>query len=135
MDAKRCKGRPRLTVEGGLLGPRVEKLLVGTRDCTKVVDGVLKQMDVVLGVVGHELDVHGVLCSVEADWPRLGGSFAIRGVEALWPKKLYPKLRADGSLDEETIGNVHRQLATACLRRDPVERSRGRGGGVQRPAA
>lgn len=113
IDAKKYKGRPHLKVEGGLLRPRVEKLLVGTRNCTKVVDGVLKQIDVVRGVVGEGLPVYGVLCFVEADWPLIGGSFTTRGVQALWPKKLYSKLRADGPLDHETIADVHRLLASA----------------------
>ena len=98
IDAKKYKGRPQLKVEGGFLRPRVEKLLVGTRDCTKVVDGVLKQVDIVRGIVGDDLPIHGVLCFVEADWPLIGGSFTTRGVEALWPKRLYPKLKADGPL-------------------------------------
>jgi hypothetical protein len=37
IDAKMYAGRPRLRIEGGLFRPRVEKLLVGTRDCTKLV--------------------------------------------------------------------------------------------------
>src|SRR3954454_13975934 len=49
IDAKKYKGRPQLKIEGGFLRPRVEKLLVGTRDCTKLVDGVLKQVDIVQG--------------------------------------------------------------------------------------
>jgi len=52
IDAKRDKGRPELKVEGGLLRPRVEKVLVGRRDCTRLVDGVLKQADLVRDVVG-----------------------------------------------------------------------------------
>lgn len=67
IDPKRYKGRPSLKVEGGLLRPRVEKLLVGSRDCTKLVDGVLKQVDVVRGIVGDGVPVHGVLCFVDAD--------------------------------------------------------------------
>ena len=47
IEAKRYKGRPGLKIEGGILRPRVEKLLVGRRDSTKLVDGVLKQVDVV----------------------------------------------------------------------------------------
>lgn len=34
-------------MEGGILRPRTEKLLVGSRDCTKVVDGVLKRVALV----------------------------------------------------------------------------------------
>ena len=113
IDAKKYKGRPQLKIEGGFLRPRVEKLLVGTRDCTKLVDGVLKQVDIVRGVVGDDLPIHGVLCFVEADWPLIGGSFTTRGVEALWPKRLYPKLKADGPLLTQTIAEVHRSIATS----------------------
>lgn len=52
IDAKRYKGRPELRVEGGILRSRVERVLVGRRDCTKLVDGVLKQIDLVREVVG-----------------------------------------------------------------------------------
>ena len=51
IDAKRYKGRPELKIEGGILRPRIEKVLVGRRDCTKLVDGVLKQVDLVREVV------------------------------------------------------------------------------------
>lgn len=87
IDAKKYKGRPELKIEGGILRPRVEKVLVGRRDCTKLVDGVLKQIDLVRDVVG-EVPVTGALCFVEADWPLVGGAFATRGVQALWPKRL-----------------------------------------------
>lgn len=69
IDAKKYRGRPRLKVEGGLFRPREERLLVGSRDCTKLVDGVLRQVDVVRALLGIEVPVHGVLCFVEADWP------------------------------------------------------------------
>jgi len=113
IDAKKYKGRPRLKVEGGLLRARVEKLLVGARDCTKVVDGVLKQVDIVRSVTGDDVPVHGVLCFVEADWPLVGGSFSTRGVEALWPKKLYSKLSVDGPLVITALDDIHRRLASS----------------------
>lgn len=111
IDAKKYRGRPSLKVEGGFLSPRVEKLLIGTRNCTPVVDGVIKQVVIVRDLLADSVPVHGVLCFVETDWPLIGGSFTTRGVEALWPKKLYPKLRSEGPLDAETIGAVHRSLA------------------------
>jgi hypothetical protein len=113
IDAKKYKGRPQLKIEGGFLRPRVEKLLVGTRDCTKLVDGVLKQVDIVRGFISDDLPVHGVLCFVEADWPLIGGSFTTRGVEALRPKRLYPKLKADGPLLTQTVAEVHRRLGSS----------------------
>jgi hypothetical protein len=69
IDAKKYRGRPHLKVEGGFFRPREERLLVGSGDCTKLVDGVLKQVDVVRGLLDLEVPVHGVLCFVEADWP------------------------------------------------------------------
>lgn len=99
IDAKRYKGRPELMIEGGILRPRVEKVLVGRRDCSKLVDGVLKQIDHVRQVVG-DLPVTGALCFVEADWPLIGGSFTSRGVHVLWPKRLAKLLfEAEGSVD------------------------------------
>jgi hypothetical protein len=87
--------------------------MVGTRDCTKVVDGVLKQMDVVRAVVGADVAIHGVLCFVEADWPLIGGAFTTRGVHVVSPRKLYPKLHVDGPLATTEVEALHRQLAAA----------------------
>ena len=87
IDAKRYKGKPELRVEGGILRPRTEKLLVGRRDCTELVDGVLKQVDHVRDEVG-DMPITGALCFVEADWPLIGGAFTTRGVHVLWPKRL-----------------------------------------------
>jgi hypothetical protein len=113
IDAKKYKGRPSLKVEGGILRPRVEKLLVGTRDQTKLVDGVLKQVEVVRGIVGgDDIPVTGVLCFIEADWPLIGGAFTTRGVEVLWPRKLYPRLTTEGSIASD-VEDLHRRLASA----------------------
>lgn len=99
IDAKRYKGRPELKIEGGFLRPKAEKVLVGRRDCTKLVDGVLKQVDLVRYVVG-DVPVIGSLCFVEADWPLIGGAFATRGVQVLWPKRLAKLLvEAEGAVE------------------------------------
>lgn len=107
IDAKRYKGRPELKIESGILRARVEKVLVGRRDCTKLVDGVLKQIDLVRDVVG-DIPVTGALCFVEADWPLIGGAFTTRGVHALWPKRL-------AKLLIETKGSVDVQAARETL--------------------
>jgi hypothetical protein len=52
IDAKTYKGRPQLKVEGGFLRPRVQMLLVGGSDCTKFVDGVLRQTETVRAMIG-----------------------------------------------------------------------------------
>lgn len=113
IDAKKYKGRPQLRIEGGILRPRVERLLVGRRDCTTVVDGVLRQVEVVRAVVGDDVPVRGVLCFVEGDFPLFGGSFTTRDVQVLWPKKLYSQLHAAGVQTPETVAALHAQLARA----------------------
>lgn len=111
IDAKRYKGRLELKVEGGIVRPRVEKLLVGRRDCTKLVDGVLNQVGLVSEIVG-DLPVVGALCFVEADWPVVGGSFSTRGVRVLWPKRLAQHLRESAGAEVD-VAEVHRALAAA----------------------
>lgn len=117
VDAKRYRGRPTLRVEGGILRPRVEKLVVGGRNCTALVAGVHKQVGVVrdaLAAAGmDDVPVHGVLCFVDADWPLIGGSFVTGGVAVLWPKKLGERLRAEGTLDQSAVDAAHRALAGA----------------------
>lgn len=114
IDAKRYRGRPHLRVEGGILRVRVEKLMVGTRDCTKLVEGVAKQVRLVHDVVvalPTEAFVRGMLCFVEADWPLIGGAFAISDVDVLWPKKVAEKLLAPGNLAPDAVAEVHAVLA------------------------
>lgn len=58
VDAKRYKGRPQLRVEGGILRPRVETLMVGRRDCSKLIAGIRKQVDLVKAALAR-LSVRG----------------------------------------------------------------------------
>jgi hypothetical protein len=113
IDAKRYKGRPTLRVEGGIMRPRVERLLVGRRDCTKLVDGVAKQMVLVaeaLAAEGLSAPVKGALAFVDADWPHVGGSFTIRGLQVLWPKRL-ARMLAEPGKDVADVTAIHKALA------------------------
>jgi hypothetical protein len=115
IDAKRYKGRPHLRVQGGLLRPRTETLMVGSRDCTKLVTGVTKQVDLVRAAItaGDHADVpiRGMLCFVQADWPLIGGSFTTGGIDVLWPTKATEKITAAGPLSDDQVIALHRQLA------------------------
>jgi hypothetical protein len=117
IDAKRYKGQPRLRVEGGILRPRTEKLMVGSRDCTKLVTGVHKQLDRVRSALESadlaDVPVHGMLCFVEADWPLIGGTFTISELYVLFPRKAVEYLVKPGPLDDAAIQRVHRTLAEA----------------------
>ncbi len=113
--SQKYRGRPQLKVEGGLLRPRVEKLVVGGRDRTSAVDGVLKQVEVVRDLLDDAVPVHGVLCFIDADWPLVGGAFTTRGVQVLWPKKLNAMLAEPGPMSAGTIVDTHRHLASALV--------------------
>jgi hypothetical protein len=112
IDAKRYKGRPHLRTEGGLFSPRTARLVVGSRDCTRLVDGALKQAELVRrALVEPDIDVASVLCFVEADWPLVGGDFHTRDVYVTWPKKLAARISRPGQLTEPRIGAIQRRLA------------------------
>lgn len=94
IDAKRYVGkRPALQVEGGIIRPRVETLRIGGRDGTKLVDGVREQVARVRECLPDEAaPTEGVLCFLDADWPLVGGSFAVDGVHVVWPRMLIKRL-------------------------------------------
>lgn len=115
IDAKHYSGAPTHRVSGGLFGPRVEKLMVGSRDQTKLVAGALRQMDLVMGALERaqlaSISTFGMLCFVEANWPLLGGNFTINDVEVLWPRKAVSRVTSSGALGPDEIEQVHRALA------------------------
>lgn len=121
IDAKRYAGqRPKRRVAGWPFGRRTELLYVGSRERTKLVGGVHRQVAVVRGVLdGAGLDdvpVRGVLCFVDASWPLIGGAFTIDGVDVLWPKKLAERLVPKASvLTPERAEVVLRRFASVFV--------------------
>lgn len=118
IDAKKYTGRPQLRIEGGILRPRTETLMVGSRNCTKLVDGVLHQVALVRSALESQelwasLPVRGMLCFVEADWPLIGGLFTTRGVEALWPRRAIAQIEKPGPVEPDLIADVHRHLGAS----------------------
>lgn len=116
IDAKRYQGRPDVRAEGGLFRPRVERLVVGRRDCTPLLDSLDKQVAAVraaLAQAHNDVSSHGVLCFVDADWPLLGGDLTVRSVRVLSPKKLRRRLATPGDVNSGVIEAVHGALAEA----------------------
>jgi hypothetical protein len=113
IDAKRYEGqRPSLHVEGGILRPREASLRIGGRNGMKLVDGVRGQVAQVGAVVGEtNVPVNGVLCFFEADWPLIGGSFTVDGVEVLWPRLLVKRM-IDASAVTIDVADMHARLAS-----------------------
>ena len=60
IDAKHDRGRIAVECRGGLFRDRTEHLVVGGRDCTELVDGVIAQADAVRAAPGR--------------WPARGGA-------------------------------------------------------------
>lgn len=66
-----------------------EKLMVGGRDRTKLVHGVLGQVERVRAALDDEsIEVSGVLCFIDADWPLIRAAFSTRGVRVVSPRRL-----------------------------------------------
>ena len=107
IDAKRYKGAPSLHVEGGLFRARTEQLRVGGRDQTKLADGVIRQMDHVSRAVPH-VEVRGVPCFVDAEWPLFGGDFTVNDIRVCWPKRLARDITESsaGTLNVDQIAAV-----------------------------
>ncbi|MGH3354834.1 MAG: nuclease-related domain-containing protein [Nocardioidaceae bacterium] len=118
VDAKKYRGRPRLKSRGGIIGPRVNTLTVGKRDCTKLVPGVRRQVRTVRAALDDEktpanLKVHGVLCFIDADWGPVRRARNAGGVQILWPRRLAARVRRRGPLTRADVELLHGQLAQA----------------------
>ena len=119
IDAKRYVGkRPTRRVDGGLFNPRREVLLVDGRDRTQLVEGVRKQVRLVKEVLAGQPDVpvRGVLCFVEADWPLIGGSLTVEGVQVTYPRRLRAILGEAGNLGSDRIADLQLALYQAFPR-------------------
>ena len=83
-------------------------LLVGGRDRTKLVPGVLKQVEVLRSTLEGSCDVpvSGVLCFIDADWALFQQPFTVDGVSVLWPKALVKTLASDGPLTPAMIAET-----------------------------
>lgn len=113
IDAKRYRNqRPTLRVEGGLFSPRRELLLVGGRNRSPLVDGVHKQVQLVRDALAQHPDVQvrGVLCFLDADWPLLSGTYSVQDVDVVHPRKLREMLRRPGPLAAERIAELQWHL-------------------------
>ncbi len=72
-----ASGTLELRCGGGLFGPRVEKLYIGGRDRTSLVEGLITQMGAVraeLDAVAADVPIRGALCFVGTDLPWFGSS-------------------------------------------------------------
>lgn len=122
IDAKRYRGRIDVECRGGLLRARTEHLIVGGRDRTKLVDGVIAQAEAVRQILAKgphaTAPVQAVLCFVDGDWPLLR-RFEVRGVPVLPPRRVSKLCAADGPLDAATT--VTQIAETLAMHFPPAE--------------
>lgn len=117
IDAKRYKGAPERRTSGGLFRPTVHQLYIGGRDRTILVDGVLRQVELVESALGEDAcPVRGALVFQGAEWPMLSSGFDIRGVVVAPPRAMPKRLTAPGELTTERIDALQTLLMEAFPR-------------------
>jgi hypothetical protein len=108
IDAKTHHGSLEVRRSGGLFSPRVEALYINGRDQTRLVHGLLKQVDAVrreLSTVGASIAVQGALCFVGTELPWFGSS-SIADVPLLVRRGLAKLVLRSGDIttgDRETV--------------------------------
>ena len=98
IDAKKYKGVIEVRNVGGLFRLD-ERLYVDGRDRSKLVEGVLGQIEVVRRALGEGFDdvpIRGVLCFVGCEWGWIMKQKHVSGVTALWPNALPDHVSAAG---------------------------------------
>ena len=92
------------------------KLLIRGRDCTKLIDGLERQLTAVRNALDrdghHAIPLRGALCFTQADLPFLTTQ-TFRGHLLLYRKALAKQLNADGPLGTPGLENLARHLAVS----------------------
>ena len=115
VDAKKYAGKVEKRDVGGFF-KRDERLFVGRRDCSRLLEGIQKQLAVVRSVLQRstelsDLPVSGALCFVGAEWSLFARPMQLDGVTVTWPKALVETFEKQQLLSAERIKTVARLLA------------------------
>jgi hypothetical protein len=118
IDAKRYAGQAR-RVNKGRRWRRDVRLVVGSRDCTQLVQAMEKQADAVRSALGAALAsefgvvVQPALCFVDPDRSLLSAPFEINGVWICWRRALGRRLRRRGAMEPAQLLVLARRLVSA----------------------
>jgi Nuclease-related domain len=105
IDAKKYSGQIEVRDVGGLFRTD-ERLYVNGRDRSKLVDGVLGQIEVVREALGDQfadVPVRAVLCFIGCEWGWIMRTKRINGVTVLWPTALPDLVSVDGDLGSQRL--------------------------------
>jgi hypothetical protein len=117
IDAKNYSGKVQRIDKGGWFSTDL-RLYVGRRDCTKLVDGMAKQVDAIRAALGEavvrefSVSVRAGLCFVAAEWSLFAKPFELGGVWIGWPKALGERVIEPGGLMPEQLALLARSVAT-----------------------
>ncbi len=113
IDTKRLRGKVRVRREGDRLSESRERLTVGGRDQTKLVEGVLRQVAVVTEVLGGSVGVVGVMCFIESDGLPLFSKPKLDGVRVAGLRGVARLVRRDGPLNPSEVQEIAERLRMA----------------------
>jgi Nuclease-related domain len=114
IDAKyRGAGRVQLRRPGSIFSPAPPQLWAGQRNCTRLVAGMAKQVDIVKVALPEGLrpQVLAILALVNVDWGFFPTGFEIDGALVAWPKEVARVVGRAGPLPAQEIRNFAGQLA------------------------
>jgi hypothetical protein len=116
--AKNYSGKVQRIDKGGWFSTDL-RLYVGRRDCTKLVDGMGKQVDAIRTALGEavirefNVNMRSALCFVAAEWSLFAKPFGLGGVWVGWPNALADRLREPDELTREELGFLTGSVASA----------------------
>jgi hypothetical protein len=118
VDAKNYSGLVQQRDVGGLF--KVDnRLYVGRRDCTKLVDGLGWQVRAVTKALGaDEVPVSSSVCFTDAEWRLFAKPFTLKDVFVSGPNALARKISETSSLSMEQIRAIAVHLSTALPAKD-----------------
>lgn len=93
-----------------------ERLIVGGRDQTKLVDAMTWQVEVVAKVVREvdaEVDMKPMLCFVDSMWGWFAKLFLVQGAAISWPVALPDLLGKPGPVEGNGVERLARHLASS----------------------
>ncbi len=114
IDAKWCEGLVAKKDVGGWFSTD-ERLFVGRRDCSKLIEGTTRQVKVVsaaLGLNWAQLPVYPLLCFVGAEWGWFAKPFVLGVVTVAWPKATAEILRRPGLLSTGQVREIADHLGS-----------------------
>jgi hypothetical protein len=90
------------------------RLYVGSRDCTRLADGVQRQIDVVrIALDDDDIPIFGSLCFIDAEWKLFAKPFRQNDVWVSGPRRLAEMIAEPGSLEQSDVLAIAGRLASS----------------------